>query len=250
MVLTRSQYENMSNEKLIQELTNINSSFVNDINAQLTDLSDRFNEFTSKYHTVYFELQQCKSYNSHLLTRIIQLERNAVTNSQYSRRETIELNPVSAEIHQDVLEDSICKALSLTGVNVDPEDLQAYYQIKRSNRVIVKFKCRKKKQSLINKRKNLGTKSQELTNLKFSGRLFISESMSYENQQLAHKCRQLKSARKIHSTWIFNNVVNIKLTEHGRIHKIFHVTDIENLLEIGNLEEYINNASFQFNYPV
>ena len=81
MVLTRSQYENMSEEELIQELTNINSSFVNDINAKLTDLSDRLNEFTTKYDRVYSELQQCKSYNSHLLTRIIQLERNAVTNS-------------------------------------------------------------------------------------------------------------------------------------------------------------------------
>ena len=96
----------MSKEELIQELTNINSSFVNDINAKLTDLSDRFNEFTSKYDKVYSELQQCKSYNSHLLTRIIQLERNAVTNCQYSRRETIELNLVLAEIHEDVLEDN------------------------------------------------------------------------------------------------------------------------------------------------
>ena len=26
--------------------------------------------------------------------------------------------------------------------------------------------------------------------------------------------------------------------------KIFHVTEIENFLEIDNLEEYINNASF------
>ena len=116
--------------------------------------------------------------------------------------------------------------------------------MKRSDRVILKFKCRKQKQSLIYIRKNLATKSQELTNLKFSGRLFVSESMSHENQQLAYKCRQQKSARKIHSTWFFNNVVNIKLTEHGRIHKIFHVTDIENILEIENLEEYINNASF------
>ena len=193
---------------------------------------------------LYFELQQFKTYNSHLLTRIIQLGLNAVTNSQWKRRETIELNPVPAEIHEDVLDDSICKALSLTGVNVVLEDLQACHRMKRSDRVIVKFKCRKQKQSLIYKRKNLGTKSQELTNLKFSGRLFVSESMSHENQQLAYKCRQLKSARKIHSTWFFNNVINIKLTEHGRIHKIFHVTDIENLLEIDNLEEYINNASF------
>ena len=77
MVLTRSQYENMSKE-LIQELTSINSSFVNDVNAKLTDLSDRFNEFTSEYDNVYSELQQCKSYNSHLLTKIIELEHNSI----------------------------------------------------------------------------------------------------------------------------------------------------------------------------
>ena len=86
----------MNKEELIQELPNINSSFVNDINAKLTDLSDRFNEFTSKYDKDYSELQQCRSYSSHLLTRIIQLEHSAVTNSQYSRRETIELNPAAA----------------------------------------------------------------------------------------------------------------------------------------------------------
>ena len=94
------------------------------------------------------------------------------------------------------------------------------------------------------KRKNLGTKSQELANLKFSGRLFVSENMSHENQQLAYKFRQFKSARKIHSIWFFNNVINIKLAENGRIHEIFHVTETENLLEIDNLEEYINSASF------
>ena len=113
MVLTRSQYKSMSKEELIHKLTNINSSFVNNINAKLTDLSDRFNELTFKYDKVYSELQQCTSYYSYLLTRIILSERNAVTNSQYSRRETIQLSPVSAELHQDVLQDSICKALSL-----------------------------------------------------------------------------------------------------------------------------------------
>ena len=244
MVLTRNQYENMSKEELIQGLTDINSSFVNDINTKLSNLEEKFNDFLSKYDNVNSELQQCKKFNSHLLTRIIQLERNAVTNSQYSRRETIELNPVPADITEDVLEENICKALSLTGVNVVPNDLHTCHRMKRTDRVIVKFKCRKQKNSVMYKRKNLGNKSQELNNLKFSGRLFVSESMSHENQQLAYKCRQLKSARKIHSTWFFNNVVNLKLTEHGRIYKIFHVTDIENLLEIDNLEEYINNVSF------
>ena len=70
------------------------------------------------------------------------MECNAVTNSQYSKREKIELNPVPAEIHEDVLVDSVCKVMSLTGVNVVPEDLQACHRMKRSDRVTVKFKCR------------------------------------------------------------------------------------------------------------
>ena len=93
-----------------------------------------------------------------------------------------------ADITEDVLEENICKALSLTGVNVIPNDLPACHRMKRSDRVIVKFKCCKKKNSVMFKHKNLGNKSQELDNLKFSGRLFISENMSHENQQLMHKC--------------------------------------------------------------
>ena len=104
----------MIKEELIQELTDLNSSFVNDINAKLTEFLERFSELTLKYDQVYSEMQHCKSFNSHLLTRIIQLECNAATNSQYSRREKIELNPVPAGIHDDVLEASVCKALSLT----------------------------------------------------------------------------------------------------------------------------------------
>ena len=62
MVLTRSQYENMSKEELIQELTDINSSFVNDINTKLSNLEEKFNDFLSKYDKVNSELQQCKKF--------------------------------------------------------------------------------------------------------------------------------------------------------------------------------------------
>ena len=86
-----------------------------------------------------------------------------------------------AEIHEDVLEENVCKTLSLIGVNVVPEDLNACHRMKRPGRVIIKFKCCKQKQSVMYKHKNLGTKSQELLNLTFLGRLFVSESMSHQN---------------------------------------------------------------------
>ena len=205
-------------------------SFVNDINAKLTELSEKFNKFTSKYDKVYSEVKQCKTLNSHLLTSIIHLEHNAVINA--SRVEGRKLN---LTLH---LLKYLCKALSLTWVNVDPKYLHACHRIYRSDRVITTFKCRKQKQPVTYKRKHLSIKSQEL--LKFSGTFFVSESMFHENQQLTYKCRQLKRARKTCSTLSFSNVVNVKLVKLGRIHKIFHVADIENLLETEILEEYIN----------
>ena len=68
-------------------------------------------------------------------------------------------------ITEDLLEENICRAFSLTGVNVIPNDLHACHRMKRSDRVIVKFKRRKQKDSIMYKRKNLGNKSQILTNL-------------------------------------------------------------------------------------
>ena len=165
-------------------------------------------------------MQQCKIVDSYLFTRIIELKRNSVTNCQYSRKETIELNPVPVKIHEDVLEKIVYKALSPLGVNVVYEDLHTCHCTERLDRVTVKFKFRKQKQSLTHKRKNLRIKSWELTNLKLFERLLLSESVSHKNQRLAYECRQLKSVRKTHSTWFLNNVLNVKLTEHGTIHKV------------------------------
>ena len=79
------------------------------------------------------------------------------------------------------------KRQSRTGLSIIPNDLHAYYQMKKLERVIVKFKCHKHKNFVMYKRKNLGNKSQELTNLKLFGRPFAGESMSHKNQQLACK---------------------------------------------------------------
>ena len=108
----------------------------------------------------------------------------------------------------------------------------------------IKFKCRKQKHSILINRKNLCSKSDVLTQLNFSGRLFVLEGMCHENHQLSDKCRQLKNAGKIHSTRFWNNSVNVKLNERSQPTKIHHVIDIEKLLGVDNLDKFINNTSF------
>ena len=116
--------------------------------------------------------------------------------------------------------------------------------MRKKDRVIIKFKRRKQKHRVISNRKTLQNKLLDLTPLKFSGKLFVNESICHENHQLAYKCRQLKSARKMHWTWFYNSTLHITLVENGSIHEIFRTKDIEKVLGVDNLEEYINNVSF------
>ena len=157
-----------------------------------------------------------------------------MANSQYHRRETIEINPVPESLGDDILEENVYKALSLTGVDVTLEQLHSCHHLKKGNRVIAKFKYREQRQNVLFNRKNLKDKSSDLTQLRFSGKIFISESMSQENHQFAYRCRQLKTAGKIHSIWFFNNTVNLKLIDNGPIHKISHIVNTENISGIDN----------------
>ena len=243
MVRTRSQLENLSKDELTDEVLSL-ENFKNDINMTFSELNDRFNDFESKYEMVNSNLSITRRCNDLLLERITQLERNNLNNAQYTRRETLKINPVPSDIADDVLEQSVCQALSLTGISVEPDDLQACHRMRKKDRIIIKFKCRKQKHHVLLNRKTLQNKSLDLTQLKFSRKLFINESMCHENHQLANKCCQLKSVRKIHSTWFYNSTLQVKLVENGPIHKIFHPTDIEKILGVDNLDEYINNVSF------
>ena len=239
MVRTRSQLENLSKEELIEELIT-----VDDITSKISDLTNRFDDFLRRFEVVSSDLAITKNCNRLLTERVVQLERNAVINSQYHRRESVEVNPALPSISDEELELNICKALSLTGHEVKPDELQACHRLKKKKSVIAKFKCKKLKRRVLVNRKNLRNKSEDLHQLKFSGMAFISENVCHENHQLAYKCRQLKNAGKIHCTWFWNNAVNVKLSERSNPVKIFHIVDIEKLFGIDNLDDFISNSSF------
>ena len=97
----------------------------------------------------------------------------------------IEISSVPLEVTNNELEGFLCKALPLTGNEVYPDDLEACHRLKKKENVIIKFKSRKLKYKVINNRKIMKNKSKELNELKFSNKLYISESMSAGNHSLS-----------------------------------------------------------------
>ena len=130
---------------------------------------------------------------------------------QYHRREWTKINSVPASSSDEVLESNICKALSLTGHVLKPNDLQTCHRLKKNDTVILKFKRTKQKRSILINRRNLNKKSDVLTQLDFSVRLFILESMCHENHQLSYKYRLLKMLARfiLRGFGIFLSMLNL-----------------------------------------
>ena len=217
--------ENLSKDEPIDEVLSL-ENFKNGINAKFSRLNDRFNDFQAKYEMVNSNLSISRRCNELLLKCMTQLERNNLNNARNIRRETLEVNPVPSDIYSDVLEHSVCQVLSLTGIAVETEDLQTCHCMRKKDRIIIKFKCRKQNHRVLSNRKTLQNKSLDLTQLKFLGKLFVNDSMCHENHQLDYKFRQLKSARKIHSTWFNNSTLHIKFAENEPIFTRYFIQQI------------------------
>ena len=110
----------MAREELIEELLQIS-----DISCLLKALNDRFDTFAAKNEELKSDFLLTKNCNTLLQQQIIQLERNPVNNAQHHRRESLEVNPVPRNIEDNVLEETVCKVISLIGNEVTPDDLHA-----------------------------------------------------------------------------------------------------------------------------
>ena len=178
---------------MIEELITID-----DIPSKLSDLSNRFDDFLRRFEVVSSHLAIARNCNRLLTDGVVQLELNAVTNAQYHRQGSMEVNPAPPSISDEELEVNICKVLSLTENEVKADDLQACHRLKKKESVIVKCKCKKIKRSVLVNR----TISKINLKIHVSQSFLVSSSGSlcHENHQLAYKCRQLKNASKNHST--------------------------------------------------
>ena len=171
--------DSLSKVELVEEFL----KFSNIHNWSTAESNKVVDNFIEKYNIVHSELLVSKNFNSSLLNRIINLERNALNNAQYLRKELSNLN------------------------------------------------------ELIFKRKELKSKNAELWALQFGQSLFINESICFENQVLFYKCCKLKNLGRLSAVCFLNNILSLKIEENDPISKINHVSHLEKLLKVDNIED-------------
>ena len=125
---------------------------------------------------------------------------------------------------------------------MEDKHLHACHCMKRRGRVILKFKSRKLRYQVMANRKKLVEKKNELKELHFKQSLYLSDIMCTENHNLLHKWCQLKNTERIHACWFFNNVINVQLMDKDPVFKIFHESDLGELLST-NVDDLLCNCS-------
>ena len=176
MMKTRSQMQNLSKEELVEELIK-----ATDIADKLTNLTKTLDELNKNFDRVSSELAVVKNVNNLLSGKIVSLERELLETSQYLRRQMLELSPIPESIDDKSLEQVVCNALSLTDIPIDETLLDACHRMKNKSRAIIMFKSRKIRKKVIENRRILKDKSEQLKELGFKDSLYINESMCRGN---------------------------------------------------------------------
>ena len=215
----------------------INKMKLDDCRAYARNVTKSFNAFNQHLfdpvNGVITKLQSqlalSQQINQTLLEQLHTVERDTISNSQYARRETLELHGVPESFDEGPgLEANVIGLINDVApeANITPGDLQAVHRLKKKTNVIIKFSSRKKKHAVITQRKNLKDNDRLKQRHKIDGNLYINESMCYQVKRLHYQCRLLKKQGKLAYYSFFNGSMRVKTEIDGIPKVIGHINDL------------------------
>ena len=158
------------------------------------------------------------------------LECQCWNNSQYSRRECLELTGIPETSDNNTLESTVLKIFEKLEVNVDPTNVKDCHWISSKNgpkRVIVKVSKRKDGFKIRSSKRKL--KDMDLTSIGINNPVYINDSLCTYYKMLWRKCKSLRMNKLIHSFWVTNGSIRLRTVENGRTNVITHLSNLEEL---------------------
>ena len=232
VIRPRAELEIMTRDELLKY-----SLQMNDLCSKLLSLEKRVDELESEQEIQRNVNTILNKEISAMKKRAIQNEKITTNNAQYLRRRQLEVNNVDENIHDDRLTDTITGFLSVTGVTVKTCDIDKCHRMKSKTTVIMEFKSRQLRDSVLMKRSTMKNKRKESTALGL-GKSYISESLCNEFHRLSYICRRLKRDRKINDTWYFNGRLYVVDLNKEKI-QIEHLVDTYRFATEDDIDNYL-----------
>ena len=155
--------------------------------------------------------------------KLIEMEKSVIDNSQYLRRRQLEISNVPEAIENKDLTKTMAEFLSETGEKVDAGDIDKCHRLKKNTTVIMEFKTRTVRDSVLMARSKLKNKRVRVEEMGL-GKSFINESLCHDYRKIDYICRRLKRSELIKDTWYFNGKLFV-IDWNDKKHQIRHLTD-------------------------
>ena len=202
-----------ANAEIVAENVSLKES-INSVKLQVKSLETIVNDLKKKYDEVAVTSND---------NRLYELEKQVFSNSQYSRRDTLEVVGIEESVNDDKLEDKVIEIFSDIDVTINSTDIQACHRLSDKKRTIVKFANRKSAQKILMKRKELSTIDA------YKKKVYINESLCSYYRFLHRKCKQLWKEEKLFQFWVSNGTVRYRLQDRGNFTIVRHINELENV---------------------
>ena len=163
------------------------------------------------------------------MERVVQTERQCWANTQYSRRDTIEVLGIPSSIRDQDLEDKVRNAFREISVNINERDIQACHRLREKDRTIVKFVNRKDCANILRVKKDLNHLDPSKLFFSEGTKIIINESLCPYYRGIWNKCKKLRANQKLHQFYTINGIARVKLEENSPPRSITYMLDLANL---------------------
>ena len=218
------------NEESLEQLNKKSLiSIILSLQNKLETVNDKqVEEFKQIKDKIEADLSVTKQVNDLLVTRVTNLERQCWANAQYSRRECLEIAGIPSNVSHQNLENKVIEVFSKVGCNITNENIEACHLINQnSDRTIVKLSRRKNCLQMLSVKKDLQKLDMEELDLPAGTKFFINQSLCLYYKVLWSKSKRLRDLNEIHSFYISNNGIKIRIHKNSKPIIITHVADLE-----------------------
>ena len=144
------------------------------------------------------------------------MERKCWSNSQYFRRECLQITVIPGKTNQKDLENTALNIFRKLHVEIDSSNIEACHWLlgKGPKPAIIKFSKRKDANRIRHCKKNL--KGMDLTPLGIFSPVFINDSLCQYYKMLWRKCKKLLTNKFVDSFWVSNRSIRLRVENKNK----------------------------------
>ena len=213
MVHTEASLSQLNKEDLVKLLLDFQQKHDNLFGKLMEDFAD----LKADYVKLEADSSITGTVSDTFKNRIITLERKCWRNEQYSRCECLEISGIP-----NGTPDSQTKLTLLLNRKIKNLVIGSKPNTVRGELLLLNYL----NERMQNKKK---VKSTNLSSLNVQGPVYINNSLCSYYKSLWSKCKSLPNSNFIHSFWVTNSSIRIKVTESSQSQEVSHICDLEEL---------------------